>query len=276
MNKPNPLIPAGSLQDQAKGKSNVRFAVLAVLGVHMVVLMSFLIAGCRKDGPGTETGAPTNTTASVPVWSPETNAAQAALTNPSPDVTQLNTSAPVQIPSTALEPLTPATNTGPDLTVGAQEYKVQRNDNFSTIARKHRTTTSAISSLNPGVESSKLKIGQKIKVPASGTATNSGPAGTALTIGLEPHGEANGSVSSYTVKPGDNLTKLARAHGTTADKLRKLNNLKVDQIRVGQKLKVPARATITASPATLREGVTPLPPAGSIVTTPPGGTSVGQ
>ena len=58
----------------------------------------------------------------------------------------------------------------------------------------------------------------------------------------------------YTVKAGDNLTKIARNHGTTVKALRTANNLKTDRILVGQKLKVPAGQAAPIVPA---PGVTP-------------------
>lgn len=42
----------------------------------------------------------------------------------------------------------------------------------------------------------------------------------------------------YTVKKGDTLYKIATKHGLTVQKLKKLNGMKSDNIRVGQKLKV--------------------------------------
>jgi LysM repeat protein len=43
----------------------------------------------------------------------------------------------------------------------------------------------------------------------------------------------------YVVKPGDNLTKIAKAHHTTLKAIRAASNLKTDRILVGQKLKIP-------------------------------------
>ena len=43
----------------------------------------------------------------------------------------------------------------------------------------------------------------------------------------------------YKVKPGDSLEKIARAHKTVVEKIKKLNNLEQDLIVVGQELKIP-------------------------------------
>jgi LysM repeat protein len=76
-----------------------------------------------------------------------------------------------------------------------------------------------------------------------------------VTSGLN-HGET--ATVTYTVKPGDNLTKVAKAHGTTLKAIREANALKTDRILVGQKLKVPQGST----PPTAGELGTssPLPP----------------
>jgi N-acetylmuramoyl-L-alanine amidase len=47
----------------------------------------------------------------------------------------------------------------------------------------------------------------------------------------------------YTVKSGDNLTKISAQFGTTIKALRTANDLKTDSIKVGQKLKIPAKAS---------------------------------
>lgn len=52
------------------------------------------------------------------------------------------------------------------------------------------------------------------------------------TIG--PHQE-------YVVKSGDTLSLIAEAFGTTVPKIREMNGLKKDNLRVGQKIKVPLK-----------------------------------
>ncbi len=41
------------------------------------------------------------------------------------------------------------------------------------------------------------------------------------------------------IKPGDNLTKIAKKHGVTPEMIRRINNLQGDRIKPGKKLKVP-------------------------------------
>jgi LysM repeat protein len=44
---------------------------------------------------------------------------------------------------------------------------------------------------------------------------------------------------NYRVKAGDNLWTIARHHGTTTEKLQKLNGLKTTRLKVGQEIKLP-------------------------------------
>lgn len=55
--------------------------------------------------------------------------------------------------------------------------------------------------------------------------------------------------TEYVVKPGDNLSKIAKEHGATSwQELKKMNNIADEnKIHVGQKLKVPAKAEKTAT-----------------------------
>lgn len=46
----------------------------------------------------------------------------------------------------------------------------------------------------------------------------------------------------YTVRPGDTLSLISQAFGTSVAKLKEMNGLKSDMLRVGQKLVVPAQS----------------------------------
>lgn len=51
--------------------------------------------------------------------------------------------------------------------------------------------------------------------------------------------ELEGTNKLYKVKPGDSLEKIAKAHKTSVDKIKKLNELELDLIKTGQPLKMP-------------------------------------
>lgn len=86
----------------------------------------------------------------------------------------------------------------------------------------------ALKEANPGVDPRRLQLNQVLKIPARRTSSAPAPV-------------ANDS-SVYQVKSGDMLGKIARKFKTTVDRLRQVNGLTSDRIRVGQKLKLPPEA----------------------------------
>jgi hypothetical protein len=62
-----------------------------------------------------------------------------------------------------------------------------------------------------------------------------------LPVAEPPSAEATpADITVYTVKPGDTLGKIASLHHISSQKLKMLNDLKTNFLKVGQKLKVPA------------------------------------
>ena len=47
------------------------------------------------------------------------------------------------------------------------------------------------------------------------------------------------TASTYIVKKGDSLSRIAKSNGTTVSKIKRMNNLKSDLIKIGQKLTLP-------------------------------------
>ena len=58
-----------------------------------------------------------------------------------------------------------STKGGAPAVAGPDEYIIKAGDTFAKIARAQGTTIDAMQQVNPGVDSSKLRIGQKIKLP---------------------------------------------------------------------------------------------------------------
>ena len=55
--------------------------------------------------------------------------------------------------------------------------------------------------------------------------------------------------TTYVVKNGDYLAKISKKYNVTINSIKRLNNLKGDSIRIGQKLKLPGKIELDAEPA---------------------------
>lgn len=261
MSTPNPLIPQGALPP-SKGKSNVRVAIFTILAVHLVVIGGLLIVGCKPTAKTNDLAAQDPNT-SLPVdLAPLSNQTDTAMTSGSvmdtnavlPPATVVPNSiaalpapaapaAPAVVPPVTQEPVAAATG---EMTV----HSIAKGEMLATVAKKYGVTVKAIESANPNINPLRLQIGQKINIPAPVAKTAAPAAATAADAAA-----SSADVTVYTVKPGDMLEKIARANGTTVKAIKSLNNLRTDQIRVNQKLKLPAPKT-AAAPA-----VKPVPSA---------------
>src|SRR5439155_1302034 len=218
----SPLVPQGSTLDpKNQNRARVKLAVFFVLAIHGVGLLALLLQGCHREDAKDLANQNTNT---LPVFEQPTNSGIAA-------------GEPSVPPTTNPLPIVEATNGLPAL---ASEYTVARGDTFATIAHSFKVSTKAMIDANPGVEATKLKVGQKLHVPAPAKtiASASGSTGPAA----EPSGQHH-----YTVKSGDTLIKIATEHHTTARAIRTANSLKSDRIIVGQKLKLPVKVASAAT-----------------------------
>jgi peptidoglycan endopeptidase LytE len=250
MNNPNPLIPQGSLlQQKAGSRPHLRIAI-AIVAVHLVFLGGLLIQGCKKDDTLGKTGTSASESPLPPLTNANVYATTSGLAQTAPDLT--TTSAPVapSFPTTQALSQTPAIEL--PAATATREYVVLQGDSFYTIGKKFGVSSGAMAKANPGVDSTRLKIGQKLVIPAAPS-----PSVAAATTG-------NGGENVYVVKSGDTLSKIATAHHTTVNQIKALNGLKTDRIAAGEKLKLPAASSATA-PATVTNLGTPTTPA-------PGGT----
>jgi LysM repeat protein len=127
-----------------------------------------------------------------------------------------------------------------------QAVDLQRHAAAYNIAKTHGVSLKALKDANPSVDLGKLKVGQTIQIPAAtaaATAATTVPTPAKAILNQEP--DTSGATSSYTVKGGDTLSKIAKKNGTTAKAIRAANGLTSDKINVGQKLKIPGKATAT-------------------------------
>jgi LysM repeat protein len=139
----------------------------------------------------------------------------------------------------------------------SSEYTVVKGDTLASIANNNKVTLKALQAANPKVDSRRLRIGQKLHIPAAAVSSEaSGATVAAASSGVS----AEGAEKVYTVKAGDNLARIAKNHHTTVKAITALNGLKsANTLKVGQKLKMPtAKAAAPAVPvAPPSEATTP-------------------
>jgi len=235
---PNPFVPQGSLLEQKNRlRARVKTAFFCVVGIPAAaILVALLAQGCKREQPTPppEQLTPPPIEFTNPPPPIDTNPPPAALTNPPPIV------------QTTLPPAAPA---------GVTEYTIVKGDIFASIAKNHGVSVKAIQDANPGVDPKKLKIGQKVVVPASTASAATAPTAAAPAPAIALTGE-----QVYVVKSGDTLTKLGTRFGTTVKVIQAANNLTTTSIKVGQKLKIPAKAS-TPAPAPVETAPAAPPPA---------------
>lgn len=130
------------------------------------------------------------------------------------------------------------------------EHTIKAKENLNMLAEKYGTTINEIKALN-NLTGSNLSIGQVLKIPAKKgeqTASSSAPV-TPPAKNNNDSQTANTPSSDQTmieheVKPKEFLGKIAEKYGTTVEEVKKANNLSGNNLRIGQKLKIPATKNI--------------------------------
>jgi LysM repeat protein len=252
MNNQSPLIPQGSnLEQKIKGRARVKIAVFVVLAIHGVGLLALLMQGCRKpdDSAAAQSAEATNNLAPS-FASTDTNIVpnidNSTAINPSaPGSAQSNTGS---LPPLSLAPNNNPNSTGPStlapLPGPGSDYTVLKGDSLAAIAKNHHVTLKALTEANPGIEAARLKIGSKLHIPSPSVAGSTAGIAAAPSTVSDSAPVTQKDSTLYTVKSGDNLIKIANQHKVSVKAIRAVNKLTSDNIKVGQKLKMPIRSVI--------------------------------
>ncbi|HWN95629.1 MAG TPA: LysM peptidoglycan-binding domain-containing protein [Methylomirabilota bacterium] len=236
MNEASPLVPQGSFEAHARGKSRVKFAFYTIVVVHVLAIAGFLIIGCKRE----DRDAASNTTPTNDLSTPVFGTDPGIVSAPATDTNLPVAVAPTSSPGVTATPVTPAVATQPPpvidpIPAAASEHTLVKNDTFATLATRYGVSVRAIQAANPNLNPTRLQIGDKVKIPAKTATAGNGAV-------------SNGDSGLYTVKSGDTLEKIARAQRTTVRELQRANNLTTTQIRVGQKLKIPVAVPVGSTP----------------------------
>ncbi|MCB2406899.1 LysM peptidoglycan-binding domain-containing protein [Hymenobacter lucidus] len=123
------------------------------------------------------------------------------------------------------------------------EYTVRRGDNLTRLARERGVTVAQLLAWN-SLETEAVVPGQKLLLRApteaeASAAIKASARRVAAAAPPAPRAEALPAPKVHMVQPGDTLYNISRRYqGVTVEQLRKLNNLKSDEVKPGQKLLV--------------------------------------
>lgn len=119
--------------------------------------------------------------------------------------------------TTTTKSSTTAKSTTTKSSTTTQYHTVVEGDTFGSLAKKYNTTSDAIQKLNPDVEPTKMRIGQKIRV--KGTPAS--------------------SAKYHVIESGDTFGHLAVKYNTTSKRIQELNpDVDPVKIKIGQKIRV--------------------------------------
>ena len=124
-------------------------------------------------------------------------------------------------PKTTLS-TTPTANTSYDY------HKVKSGETLGTIASRYGTSVREVQRIN-GLSSTKIYVGQRLKVKAGGTRT---PIKT-----ITP--KSTSAKKYYTVRSGDTFGRIAQRHKLSVSQLKRLNpSINISRLSIGQKIRV--------------------------------------
>ncbi len=133
------------------------------------------------------------------------------------------------------------------------EHRVRRGETLSHIAKYYHTSVAAIATTNSIRNRHKLRIGQKLLIPLSSSSAR-----ISVTTDRKKKPGSTSGRKYYTVKRGDNLSKIASRFNIGVDDLCRWNKInKRDLLYPGQRLAIapPPRRSRTSSEGEVRKEI---------------------
>jgi LysM repeat protein len=104
----------------------------------------------------------------------------------------------------------------------APTHRVVQGETFFGIARRYEVTTADLAAANPGLDPGLLRAGQVLRIPAPDGAAEFAP-----------------GARIHRVSSGETLFGISRRYGVPPERIRRVNRLEDDRVRIGQTLIIP-------------------------------------
>ena len=117
-------------------------------------------------------------------------------------------------------------------------HRIRKGETLSKIARSFGTTVRDLAAANNIRNASRIRVGQKLRVPGAGSITRN----TKRRVRAKPV-----SIVRHRIRPGETLGGIARKYGTSTSAIKRLNGFgKSTKIFAGRRLKIPSTKKTTS------------------------------
>jgi len=114
-------------------------------------------------------------------------------------------------------------------------HKIRKGEALSTIARKYKTSVRSIVRANHLTSKHRIRAGKWLKIPLRGYSYIDKK--TIKRTKRIPKYK-DGTIINYQVKKGNSIWLLARRYNTTVSKIKRINGLQNDRLKIGQIIKI--------------------------------------
>lgn len=120
-------------------------------------------------------------------------------------------------------------------------YTVKSGDTLSTVAERYRVSVTKLKRANR-LTSNMLRVGDRLEIPSADRVERN----------VKPAPETR----VHVVRSGDTLSEIGERYGVSVSKLRSANGLRGNNLRIGQRLVIPATASKVNKAQTVRQATT--------------------
>ena len=120
-------------------------------------------------------------------------------------------------------------------------YTVKSGDTLSTVAERYNVSVTKLKRANR-LTSNMLRVGDRLEIPSSDRVERN----------VKPAPETR----VHVVRSGDTLSEIGERYGVSVSKLRSANGLRGNNLRIGQRLVIPATASKVEKAQTVRQATT--------------------